>query len=756
MSVVKKIIRDFGDFSLDIHDWEILDQDITVLWGASGSGKSTVIRCLLGLDPKADVSWFFAETDIAKLPVWQRNLAVVFQDLALFPHMSARQNILFALKKSYDQEENKFRRIVSAMDIENLLDRSVGKLSGGERQRVALARALIYQPRLLMMDEPFSSLDEVVRDQARNLVKEITQEFKIPVLLITHDRQDVAQLAKRVFHLRAGQIVGEAIGCRLSTKALKGGSSQPGGPMSAPTPIALSHELHPNPTQDPQFSTSIQNKAGESVTLACPAATRALVALMDMEAVIGGAASHFGGPAAFAESMSALHGFMFRHSGNMGKQWHECFHFINDAGHCENGLYALKANYQVAGLDLESLKSFRSMESPLTGHGEAHLFPQGVFVSNGPLGSGLPQAQGLAAAESMAAAPRITVTAISDGGCMEGEAKEALAAIPGLAEKGRLGPFLCIISDNNTKLSGRIDQDSFSMQPTFQSLQDLGWDVKFVEDGHQLQEVYQSIEESVEKLTKDSSRPQLLWLKTIKGKGVKKAEESDSGGHGFPLKKPADIGEFVREIYRDQNTPEAIDNWVTQLASYEKSATMAPRFPGERMKVQVGVSEALIEKYQNGFPVVSISSDLQGSTGVAGFRKKFPEASFEVGVAEANMISMAIGLSKSGYIPVVDTFSQFAVTKGALPLIMSGLSQGPMIGVFSHTGFQDAADGASHQALTYFAMTASIPNVDVYVLSCRQEAFQLLGQAIEKFANDRKNQKVPRSQIFFSRPRELS
>src|SRR5690606_18999719 len=110
------------------------------------------------------------------------------------------------------------------------------------------------------------------------------------------------------------------------------------------------------------------------------------------------------------------------------KQWHQLFHFVNDAGHCENGLYALKANYRLAGLSLESLQNFRSIESVLTGHGEAHLFPQGVYISNGPLGSGLPQAQGLAMAECYSLTPRVTVAAISDGGCMEGEAREALAA----------------------------------------------------------------------------------------------------------------------------------------------------------------------------------------------------------------------------------------------------------------------------------------------------------------------------------------
>lgn len=113
------------------------------------------------------------------------------------------------------------------------------------------------------------------------------------------------------------------------------------------------------------------------------------------------------------------------------------------------------------------------------------------------------------------------------------------------------------------------------------------------------------------------------------------------------------------------------------------------------------------------------------------------------------MLSMAAGLSKAGYIPVVDTFAQFGVTKGALPLIMSSLSQAPILAFFSHTGFQDAADGASHQALSWLAMTASIPHVECYALTCSEEAEALVGQAIERFAQTRKEGRVPSSVLFF-------
>lgn len=507
--------------------------------------------------------------------------------------------------------------------------------------------------------------------------------------------------------------------------------------------------LHGNPSRQLLFPVEIENRAGEAIKVACPRATRGLVALMDMQAVIGGAASHFGGPAAFAEMMSACHAYMFLESEKANKNWFELFHFVNDAGHCENGLYALKANYGVANLTIESLKGFRSIESGLTGHGEAHLFPQGVYISNGPLGSGLPQAQGLSAAESLGANPRLTFTAISDGACMEGEAKEAFAAIPGLALKGQMGPFVCMVSDNNTKLSGRIDDDSFSMNPTFESLSALGWEVTFVEDGHNLQDVYLQIEKAAQAAKTNPKKPQLLWFKTIKGKGVAKTEASASGGHGFPLKKAEELQAFIEEIYSGEKIPDALNQWAIELTHLNKPNYPFARVPGERTKIQTGVSEALCEMFEKNFPIVSISADLQGSTGVEGFRKKYPRATFEVGVAESNMVSMAVGLSKQGYIPFVDTFAQFGITKGALPLIMSGLSEAPIIAIYSHTGFQDAADGASHQALTYIAMMSAIPNVDVICLTCSDEAKALVSQAIERFANARKQGKTPRSTIFF-------
>lgn len=524
-----------------------------------------------------------------------------------------------------------------------------------------------------------------------------------------------------------------------------------------PTPTKLAS----NPSGPLKYSKKAKLKSGEEIEVADPSATRAMVALMDMQAVLGGAASHFGGPSAFAELMSALHALVFHEARQKNKPWHGLFHVLNDAGHCENGLYALKANYGFADLSLEALKGFRSIQSRLTGHGESHLFPEAVYLSNGPLGSCFPQSQGLCYADKLSENERLTVTAISDGGCMEGEAREALAAIPGFAARGKMNPYVLIISDNNTKLSGRIDQESFSMAPTFSALKELGWEYLYLENGHDLQKCVDTLQDAFKKARANPQKPVAVHAKTIKGFGTKKTEESSSGAHGFPLSDPKDLKPFIEEIYKGAPVPSEFLAWAQDLVEEkarkdeakakkkENSSGKNEPLPLATEKVQAGISLAMMAKKRQGLPVVSISSDLAGSTGVAGFHKEFPQASQDVGVAEANMVSMAVGLSKAGYIPVVDTFAQFGVTKGALPLIMSALSEAPVIGVFSHIGFQDAADGASHQALSYLAMTAAIPHTDVYVLTSSAEAEALMSQAIQNFADVRKQGGVPRSQIFF-------
>jgi transketolase len=526
-------------------------------------------------------------------------------------------------------------------------------------------------------------------------------------------------------------------------------------PVEAPplTPLALKSRLAGNPSSKPKYSVTAKSKiSGKEYVCGDPVATRALVALMDVHAVNGGAACHWGGPAAFAEIMAAIHAVMFS-EGN--RPWFEAYNFVNDAGHTENGIYALRANYGFDGLTFDDLKGFRGIHSKLTGHGESHLNPQGVLLSNGPLGSALPQAQGLAIADKKAKNDRVTIVTVSDGASMEGEAKEAFAAIPGLAAKGHVNPFVLVVSDNDTKLSGRITKDSFSMEPTFAALYTLGWNVIDVAQGHNLAEVLTAVEHGIAEAKKDPSKPVCLHVRTIKGYGVKSTEESASGGHGFPLANGEKIVEFVNEIYGG-NVPDEFAGWAKMLrAEWEvkeakKKAAAPSTAPAvKKDKVQTGLAKGAVKAAQAGYPVYSISSDVQGSTGISLFQKSFPDRYIEVGIAESNMISTGSGFAKVGFIPIVDTFGQFGVTKGNLPLTMAALSQAPVIAIFSHVGFQDAADGASHQATTYFAATSAIPHTVVIACSCSDEAEALMFQAVERYAAARKGGKDGESVLFF-------
>ncbi|HXH29237.1 MAG TPA: transketolase C-terminal domain-containing protein [Bacteriovoracaceae bacterium] len=507
-------------------------------------------------------------------------------------------------------------------------------------------------------------------------------------------------------------------------------------------PLKIKSKLLPAPTGSPIYSITIKDAQLKDIKLANPKATRSLLALMDLAAVNGGAACHWGGPSAMTEAWTALHGIMFKE-----RNWFENFNFVNDIGHAENGIYALRTALGFGDLTLETLKGFRSLGSKLTGHGESHLYPEGVLLSNGPLGSAFPQAQGLAVADKIAGNKRITVVSVSDGAAMEGEAKEAFSAVPGLAGKGKLNPFVLLVSDNNTKLGGRIDKDSFSMQPTFESLQALGWDVIKVDTAHQLETVYQILEDALARVAAKPTRPVCVWLKTTKGYGIKSTSDSASGGHGFPLKAfDEGIDAFLKEIWGEEKVPAEFLSWAKELKiKPEKKSSGGPT----KDKIQVGVAKGLSRAAKEGLPVFSITSDLQSSTGLKAFHTEYPEHYLDVGVAESNMVSTAVGMSKNGFIPVVDTFAAFGVTKGNLPLIMGSLSQAPVIAIFSHTGFQDAADGASHQSLTYLSALSSIPHLNVVNVASAKEAEEYVYAAVKKIATEREAGGDGESYIFF-------
>lgn len=214
MSLVKNLRADYGEFKIEIPSWEILDEGVTALWGPSGAGKTSVFRLLLGLDRvEPGFSWDFRGLDLASLPTPERRLGVVFQSLELFPHMTARANILFAAEArgiSSKESTSHLLALSDTLKLDMILGRQVSVLSGGEKQRVALARALIGRPRLLFLDEPFSALDADLRHDARELVRTAIAAEKTPTVLVTHDRSDIDALATRVTEIRGGRILTES------------------------------------------------------------------------------------------------------------------------------------------------------------------------------------------------------------------------------------------------------------------------------------------------------------------------------------------------------------------------------------------------------------------------------------------------------------------------------------------------------------------------------------------------------------------
>lgn len=210
MSLIKNLYKNYGDFKIEINEWQIADEGVSALWGPSGSGKTSIFRILIGLEPCAGWSWQFGNEDLAQLPPPARRLGVVFQNYDLFPHLTAKENILFAAearKIPFPVATEKFNELVDKLNLPSCLNRRAQVLSGGEKQRVALARALIGQPRMLLLDEPFSALDEAVKHEARQLVKNIIEQEKIPTLLISHDKSDIDFLSGKVFQILNGKKV---------------------------------------------------------------------------------------------------------------------------------------------------------------------------------------------------------------------------------------------------------------------------------------------------------------------------------------------------------------------------------------------------------------------------------------------------------------------------------------------------------------------------------------------------------------------
>ena len=199
------------DFALDVALQ--LDQRVTAIFGPSGSGKSTLLSIIAGIS-KPDQgrvvingeTVFDHEKKINK-PIHQRRIGLVFQDARLFPHLNVEHNLRYPLKFTPTHEQQfHLNDIVNLLEIGHLLKRTTHQLSGGEKQRVALGRALLSSPRLLMLDEPMASLDESLKSQILPFLKKVADEIKIPMIYISHSREEIMQITNNVVYINAGKI----------------------------------------------------------------------------------------------------------------------------------------------------------------------------------------------------------------------------------------------------------------------------------------------------------------------------------------------------------------------------------------------------------------------------------------------------------------------------------------------------------------------------------------------------------------------
>ena len=201
-----------GKRILDDVSFEVRDREFVSVLGESGAGKSTTLKIIAGLLFQDAGQVRFDGECMDDLPTHKRGCAIVFQDIRLFPNMNARDNVAFPLKMQHAgkaERRQEADRLLAAVQLEGMGDRRVSQLSGGQQQRVALARALAGKPRAMLLDEPFSGLDEQLRDDMRQLVLRLHREFGMTTLMVTHDPDEALVMSDRIVYLGAGRLLQE-------------------------------------------------------------------------------------------------------------------------------------------------------------------------------------------------------------------------------------------------------------------------------------------------------------------------------------------------------------------------------------------------------------------------------------------------------------------------------------------------------------------------------------------------------------------
>lgn len=219
--VIDRVVKKFGSFqALQDVSLNVRDGEFVALLGPSGCGKTTLLRIVAGLEKQDSGRIVIGGRDVSDLTPRKRGLAMVFQNYAVFPHMTVFENVAFGLrmqKSTRDDVKRKVQRAAALLHIEDYLDRYPAKLSGGQRQRVAVARALAVEPAVLLMDEPLSNLDALLRLEMRTELKAVLREAGTTTIYVTHDQTEAMGLADRIAVMHGGKI--DQIGAPLDVYA---------------------------------------------------------------------------------------------------------------------------------------------------------------------------------------------------------------------------------------------------------------------------------------------------------------------------------------------------------------------------------------------------------------------------------------------------------------------------------------------------------------------------------------------------------
>lgn len=203
-NIVKKYdgVTILNDVSLEIEEGEIVS-----ILGPSGSGKTTLLNLILGITDVNSGKILYEGEDITDVPMEKRGFNIVFQDYALFPNLNAYDNIVYGLRNKPDiSTKEDVDEFIHLLGLEEHLNKKIDQLSGGQKQRVALARTMVMKPKILLLDEPLSALDGVIKESIKAKIKEIAREFNLTTIIVTHDPEEALTLSDRVLIINEGKI----------------------------------------------------------------------------------------------------------------------------------------------------------------------------------------------------------------------------------------------------------------------------------------------------------------------------------------------------------------------------------------------------------------------------------------------------------------------------------------------------------------------------------------------------------------------